>query len=89
MKMMRWIGGISLREHRTNDDNRRLLGVTKITEKAREARFRWLGHVMRREQEHVLRRVWDAPVEGRRNRGRQRLRLWDAGPAPGNFCRGV
>ena len=38
-KMMRWIGGISLFEHRTNDDIRRPLGVTRITEKAREARL--------------------------------------------------
>ena len=76
MKMMRWIGGISLRQHRTNDDIRRLLGVTKITENAREARLRWLGHVMRREQEHVLRRVCDVPVEGKRNRDKD----CDCGP---------
>ena len=31
MRMLRWIGGISLHEHRTNDDIRRFMKVTKIT----------------------------------------------------------
>ena len=78
MRMLRWIGGISLHEHRTNDDIRRFMKVKKITDRAREARLRWYGHVMRREQDNILKRVWLAPVEGRRSRGRQRIRLRDA-----------
>ena len=78
MRMLRWIGGISLYEHRTNDDIRRWMKVKKITDRAREARLRWYGHVMRREQDNILRKVWFAPVEGRRSRGRQKIRLRDA-----------
>ena len=33
---------------------------------------------MRREQDNILRKVWFAPVEGRRSRGRQKIRLRDA-----------
>ena len=77
MRMLRWIGGISLHEHRMNEDIRRFLKIKCITDRAREARLRWYGHVMRRDQENILRRVWFTPVEGRRSRGRQRIRLKD------------
>ena len=74
MRMLRWIGGISLHEHRTNDDIRRFMKVTKITLRAREARLRWHGHVMRRRPEEHLKSVWLAKVTGRRSGGRQKQR---------------
>ena len=37
MRMLRWMIGVSLREHRTNDDIRKFAKVTSIREKAREA----------------------------------------------------
>ena len=57
MRMLRWLSGISLYEHRTNEDIRRFLKVRKITARAREARLRWHGHVMRREEEEILKTV--------------------------------
>ena len=74
--MLRWLGGISLHEHRMNDDIRRFMNITSITVRAREARLRWYGHVMRREPDHILKAVWNTTVEGR-SRGRQRIRLKD------------
>ena len=49
MRMLRWICGVSLLEHRTNEDIRKFTKTANISEKAREARLRWMGHVMRRE----------------------------------------
>ena len=51
MRMLRWMLGISLRERRRNDDIRAEAGVVAISEKIREARMRWFGHIMRREEE--------------------------------------
>ena len=36
------------------------------------------GHVKRREEGHVLRRMLDAPVPGKRRRGRQKSRWKDS-----------
>ena len=36
---------------------------------------RWYGHVLMREDDHVLRRALHVEVEGQRNKGRQR-RTW-------------
>jgi len=54
-----------------------MLGVACITDKIREARLRWYGHVMRREDESCIKRIMTAEVTGvtgRRSRGRQKKR---------------
>jgi hypothetical protein len=53
------------------------LGVACITNKVREARLRWYGHVERAEEEDSIKRVMRAEVDGRRSRGRQRKRWMD------------
>jgi len=60
-----------------NVDIRRILGVACITDKVREARLRWFGHVQRREEEDCVRRILEADVRGQRSRGRQRKRWID------------
>jgi len=66
-----------LRDKKRNDDIRRILGVACITDKVREARLRWFGHVQRREEEDCARRILEADVRGQRSRGRQRKRWID------------
>src|SRR6218665_4070394 len=48
-----------------------------ITDKVREARMRWYGHVMRREDGCCIKRIMNAEVYGRRSRGRQKKRWRD------------
>ena len=43
----------------------------------REQRLRWLGNVLRREEEKPARVVWDLEVEGARTRGRPKMRWRD------------
>jgi len=50
MRMLRCILGLTLRDKKRNDDIRRILGVVCITDKVREAKLRWFGHVQRREE---------------------------------------
>ena len=47
---------------------------TKITER----RLNWYEHVMRRDGEHILRKVLKADIPGKRNRGRPKTRWKDA-----------
>jgi len=47
MRMLRWILGLTLKDRKRNDDIRRIIGVACITDKVREARLRWYGHIHR------------------------------------------
>ena len=47
MQMIRWICGISIKDRRTNEELRRLVGVEPITTVIRSGTLRWYGHVMR------------------------------------------
>ena len=77
MRMLRWILGLTLRDRKRNDDIRRILRVVCITDKVREARLRWFGHVQCREQEDCVRRILKADVRGQRSRGKRRKRWID------------
>ena len=47
MQMIRWMCGIFMKDRRTNEELRRLVGVEPITTGIRSGRLRWYGHVMR------------------------------------------
>ena len=74
--MVMWIAGISRLERRESQDIRRMCGICNVKEKAMEARLRYYGHVMRREEEEPIKRAKDMAVRGRRRVGRQGLDGW-------------
>ena len=41
------------------------------------SRMRWYGHVVQRDEDDLIRNVKEMAVEGRRSRGRQRIRWRD------------
>ena len=49
----------------------------KHKESTQERRFKWYGHVMRREEHYVGRRAMVMKVQGRRKRGRPKRRWLD------------
>nr|GEV39042.1 putative cytochrome P450 [Tanacetum cinerariifolium] len=53
------------------------LDVDSIIDKIREGRLRWFGHVKRRPQSALVRRVETMVVEGSKRRGRPKLRWED------------
>ena len=77
MRMLRWIIGVSRLDRIPNDEIRERCGVRDIRDKAREARLRWYGHVMRRDRDEAVKKVWDMQFQGRRPVGRPRKRWWD------------
>ena len=57
-----------------NEDIRRFAKVREINSKAREARAEVaVDTVMLRDDNHILKRVFEAKLEEKRSRGRQRL----------------
>jgi len=77
MRMLRWILSLTLRDRKRNNDICRILGVACITDKVREARLRWYGHIQRREEDECVKRILEANVDGQRSRGIQRRRWID------------
>ena len=50
--------GINRIESIIKEEIRANTGVTNISDKIREARLRWLGHVERKKEEVVVMRTW-------------------------------
>ena len=48
--MIRWLCDISMKDRRTNEEVRRLIGVDPITTVIRCGRLRWYHHVMRKSE---------------------------------------
>ena len=77
MRMLRWILGVSLRDHVSNEEVRKRARIECISDVIRKAKLTWYEHVLRRQEEHPIKRAWQSQVKGRRTRGRQKLRWKD------------
>ena len=55
-----------MRERRRSENIRAEAEVVPIVEKAREARLRWYGHLIRMEEDDPVKVAWRSQVEGRR-----------------------
>uniref|UniRef100_A0A1B0CS40 Putative rna-directed dna polymerase from mobile element jockey-like diaphorina citri n=1 Tax=Lutzomyia longipalpis TaxID=7200 RepID=A0A1B0CS40_LUTLO len=69
MRMLRWSAGVTLKDRVRNEHVRGSLHVPDIHEKLTESRLRWYGHVMRRPEDHLVRRMLH-PNEKRNKPGR-------------------
>ena len=54
MRMLRWIQGVSLREHNINEEIRVAATVQPITTDLMQTPLRWYGHVRRRDDSHTI-----------------------------------
>jgi len=74
MRMLRWTFGIKRLDKVTNVSIRERAGVICVSDKMREYRLRWLGHVQRMDESNPVKDVWVSEMSGKRPRGRPRLR---------------
>ena len=72
MQMIRWRCGISLKDRKTNEELRRLVGVEPITTFIGSGRLRWYCNVMRKGDEDWVKKCMEYRVEGIRPVGRPR-----------------
>ncbi|KAE8690689.1 putative 26S proteasome non-ATPase regulatory subunit 3 [Hibiscus syriacus] len=76
MRMLRWACGRTLWDMTPNSAIRMSLGVVHVSEKLREGRIRWCGHIRRRQPSDAVRRVELITIDGAKRRGRPR-RKWE------------
>ena len=70
MRMLRWMSGVTKLDRIKNKIIRGTTKVGEISKKVQESRLKWYGHVLRREDECVGKRVMAMEVPGKRRRGR-------------------
>ena len=78
MRMLRWMCGVTRREKIRNEHIRGTTRVVQASKKITEKRLKWYGHVRRMKEEHIVRRMLDVVIPGKRRRGRPNLRWKDA-----------
>ena len=57
MRMLWWMRGITRKGRVENETVRKELGVEMVSEKMREKKLRWFGHVWRSEEQGLCKRV--------------------------------
>ena len=77
MKMLRFAMGVTRKDKIRNEHIRSTVKVEWLGMKMREGRLRWYGHVMRRDQEYVGRKMMEMELPGKRKRGRPKRRFMD------------
>ena len=77
MRMLRWMSGVTKLDRIRNERIRGTTKVGEISKKVPESRLKWYGHVLRREDEYIGKRVMGMEVPGKRRSGRQKRRWMD------------
>ena len=73
MRMLRWMCGVTRRGTILNEHIRGTTRMMKASKKITEKRLKWYGHVRRMKEEHIVRRMLDVDIPGKRRRGRPNL----------------
>ena len=77
MKMLRSAMRVTRKDKIRNEHIRSTVKIERLGMKMREGRLRWYGHVMRRDQEYVGRKMMEMELPGKRRRGRPKRRFLD------------
>ena len=77
LKMLRFSLGVTRMDKIRNEYIRGTAQVGRFGEKTREARLRWYGHVLRKDDGYIGRRMLKMELPGKRKRGRPKRRFMD------------
>ena len=77
LKMLRFSLGVTRMDKIRNEYIRGTAQVGKFGEKTREARLRWYGHIRRKDDGYIGRRMLRMELPGKRKRGRPKRRFMD------------
>ena len=72
--MVRSVYGVKLVDRKKMEDLMEMLGLKKTLDRMAKANVvRWYGHVIRREDDNILKKAMMMEVNGQRKRGRPKL----------------
>lgn len=77
MRMLRMLCGVTRMDRIRNETIRETLGVSSVSDKMRQNRLRWFGHVYRKPEDDSVRRAWRGETVRQVGRGRPE-QTWDA-----------
>ena len=77
MKMLRFAMGVTRKDKIRNEYIRNTVKVGRLGMKMKKGRLRWYGHVMRRDQEYVGRKMMEMELPEKRKRGKPKRRFVD------------
>ena len=77
IKMLRFAMGVMRKDKIRNEHISSNIKVERLGMKMRKGRLRWYGHVMRRDQEYVGRKMMEMELPRKRRRGRPKSRFLD------------
>ena len=77
MKMLRFSMGVTRKDKIRNGYMRSTVKIERLGMKMREGRLRWYGHLMKRGQEYVGRKMMEMELPGKRRRRRPKRRFLD------------
>ena len=77
LKMLRFSLGVTIMDKIRNEYIRGTAQAGRFGEKTREARLWWYGHVLRKDDGYIGRRVLRMELPGKRKRGRPKRRFMD------------
>lgn len=77
MRMLRWMCGLTRRDRVRNERIRETVKVGPLGKKVQESRLRWFGHVERRDECYLGKKVEKLNIGGKRKVGRPKLRWRD------------
>jgi len=75
MRMVRWMCGVKLQDRILSKGLRERLGLVDIISVLQQNRLWWCGHVLRKEDNHWVKKCMEYEVEGVRPRGRPK-KIW-------------
>src|SRR5664279_1651646 len=70
--MIRWMCGVTLKDRNSSEELRERLGIVSVSDKVRQGRLRWFGHVGRKGTVDWVSGCRNIEVDGERGRGRSR-----------------
>ena len=74
-RILRLAVGVTTKDKIRNEYIRSTVNIERLGMKMREGRLRWYGHVMRRHQEYVRKKMVEMELPGKRKRGRPKRKF--------------
>ena len=69
MRMLRTMLGVTLKDKLRNEEVRRRTAVTtSVVTIVERSKLRWYGHLLRKNEEKVVRQAWEEPIKGKGSR---------------------